>query len=250
MKKNNLVSIVIPFFKKEKFFLSAYNSALNQSYRNIEIIIICDDPSLYAANFLKRNTKKYKTKIFFNKKNFGVGKSRNIGIKKSLGDYIAFLDADDLWKKNKLECQLNWMKKKKLDISHTSYNIIDDKNNKIGSHFAPHLLNHKELLCCCNIGTSSVICKKKIFRKIKFPSLSTQEDYVVWLKISKLMKIYALNIKLSSWRNSKQSISKNIFRKIFNAYLVYYKFNGEKVFYSLYRLIILIYYNLKKKNFF
>ena len=47
MKKNNLVSIVIPFFKKEKFFLSAYNSALNQSYRNIEIIIICDDPSLY-----------------------------------------------------------------------------------------------------------------------------------------------------------------------------------------------------------
>ena len=127
--------------------------------------------------------------------------------------------------------------------------IIDDKNNKIGSHFAPHLLNHKELLCCCNIGTSSVICKKKIFRKIKFPSLSTQEDYVVWLKISKLM-LEEEQYQLTSWRNSKQSISKNIFRKIFNAYLVYYKFNGEKVFYSLYRLIILIYYNLKKKNFF
>ena len=100
-KKNNLVSVVMPFFDKEKFFKRAYESALNQSYNNIEIIIICDDVSPKAKNFLKKIKKNNKTKIFYNKKNIGVSLSRNLAIKKSKGNFIAFLDCDDVWRKKK-----------------------------------------------------------------------------------------------------------------------------------------------------
>ena len=68
MKEKKLISVIIPFYKKENFFLSAYKSALNQSYKNIEIIIICDDPDLKSINFLKKNLKKKIRKYFLIKK--------------------------------------------------------------------------------------------------------------------------------------------------------------------------------------
>ena len=93
----NLVSVIIPYFKKRKFFLTTLKSVLNQSYKNFEIIIVYDDEDLSEYNFLKKVIKnKKKIKLFKNKKNLGVGLSRNYGIKKSKGKYIAFIDADDL----------------------------------------------------------------------------------------------------------------------------------------------------------
>jgi teichuronic acid biosynthesis glycosyltransferase TuaG len=115
MKK---VSIIMPYYKKLSFFEEAYYSALNQNYSNIEIIIIYDDHDLTELSFVKKiinNKKKYN--LIINKKNYGVGFSRNIGINRSKGFYIAFLDCDDIWKKNKLRNQVNIMNKMKLDFS-------------------------------------------------------------------------------------------------------------------------------------
>ena len=103
------VSVVMPFFRKKEFFEEAYNSVLNQSYPNIEIIIIYDDHDRGQLNFVKNIIKKSNTIIIINKKNRGASYSRNMGIKKSTGYYVAFLDCDDIWHRNKLEEQINFM---------------------------------------------------------------------------------------------------------------------------------------------
>ena len=93
----------MPYFKKSAFFEEAYNSVLNQNYYNIEIIIIYDDHDLTELSFVKKIiNNRTNTILIINKKNYGVGFSRNIGINRSKGFYIAFLDCDDVWKKNKL----------------------------------------------------------------------------------------------------------------------------------------------------
>ena len=106
-----LVTIIIPFFNKKKFFLKTLKSILNQSFKKFEILIIYDDNDKKDLIFLKK-LKSKKIKIIINKKNLGAGYSRNVGIKMAKTQYIAFCDADDIWLKNKLKKQIFLMKKK------------------------------------------------------------------------------------------------------------------------------------------
>ena len=107
------VSIIMPYYRKKKFFSKSIKSILDQSYQNFEIIIIYDDENLDELNYLKIFKKKYKNiKILINRFNVGAGISRNRGIKIASGKYIAFCDCDDLWKKKKSwKIKLNLWKK-------------------------------------------------------------------------------------------------------------------------------------------
>ena len=106
-----LISIIIPYYKKKRYIELSINSALEQTYKNFEIIIIYDDESKEDLNLLKNIIKKDKRiKLVINKKNLGAGNSRNKGLKLSKGKFIAFLDADDLWLKDKLQKQLFFIK--------------------------------------------------------------------------------------------------------------------------------------------
>ena len=181
----DLISVIIPYYKKKEYIISSINSALNQTYKNLEIIIIYDDLNKEDLNLLKKIKKKDKRiKIYINKKNLGAGRSRNKGIKLSKGIFVAFLDSDDLWKKNKLKKQIFFMKKNGINASHTSYTIINSNNKIIGSRNAKDM-SYKLLLKSCDIGLSTVILKKEIITsKIKFANIKTKEDYVLWLKIT------------------------------------------------------------------
>tara|TARA_B100000900_G_scaffold230759_1_gene195951 strand:- start:238 stop:624 length:387 start_codon:yes stop_codon:yes gene_type:complete len=116
MFKKNFVSIVIPYHKKKSFFKETLQSINKQSYKNFEVIIIYDDIDKSELMYVKKILKnyKFKKKLLINKKTIGAGLSRNKGIKNSKGDFIAFCDADDLWNKNKLKVQIEYMKKKKI----------------------------------------------------------------------------------------------------------------------------------------
>ena len=125
----------MPYFQKRNFINKSINSVLKQTYKNFELIIIYDDDNKEDLIFLKKFCKIDKRiKILVNKKQIGAGESRNVGISKAKGEYIAFLDADDLWNKNKLKKQLLFMKNDKIKCCHTSYNIISG-SKIIGQRF-------------------------------------------------------------------------------------------------------------------
>ena len=121
---NKLISVIIPYYKRQ-YIKATLNSVVNQSHKNLEIIIIYDDKDKKDLKYLQSITiKEKRVKFVVNLKNIGVGKSRNKGMKICKGEYIAFVDADDIWHK-KIEAQVNFMIKKIL-ISHTDYKIINN----------------------------------------------------------------------------------------------------------------------------
>ena len=243
------ISIIIPYFRNFKFFKKTIKSVLGQSYQDYEVIIIYDDPKKTELQLLKKliaNNKKIK--LLINQNNLGAGPSRNKGAKISNGKYLAFIDSDDLWSKNKLKNQLSFMEKLKINISHTSYSVINKDNKFLSKRKAKKKLVYKNLLNSCDIGLSTVILKKNLFNKYKFSNNRTKEDYSLWLKISKKEAIYGLNEYLTKWRRTNKSLSSNLFQKLIDAYLIYYKQEKFNFLYSLYRTIILSIFYLKKEK--
>lgn len=232
----DLVSIIVPYYKKKKFIKRSLRSVLNQSYKKFELIVIYDDTNKKDLIYIKKIVGGHKkVKIIVNRKNIGVGMSRNKGISISKGKYICFLDSDDFWSKNKIKEQIKFMKVNKISISHTSYNIIE--NNKIIScRSARDFLTLKSLIYSCDIGCSTVMLKKNVlFHKQNFPSLKTKEDFVLWLKVlQKNILISSLNETLTSWRKIDNSLSSSVIQKLrdaFKVYNYYMKFNFIKSFY-------------------
>jgi len=232
----DLVSVIIPYYRKRRYIESTIKSVLNQNYKNLEILIIYDDSNQSDLEFIKKIIKfDKKIKLIINKKNIGVANSRNKGIKKCRGKYIAFLDSDDLWKKNNFK------------ISHTNYEIIDENNNKIGIMKVKKDLDYANLIHSCDVGLSTVMINSKLKKELNFPNIKTKEDYVLWLKLSKKNKIYGLQKNLVLWRKNNFSLSYTIqkIKDAFDVYLKYQKFNLIK---SIIFVIILS-INYFKKNF-
>lgn len=241
----SLISIIMPYFKKDAFIDETIGSILNQSYKNIEILIIDDELNDQSSKILKNlSDRDERIKILFNEKNLGVGLSRNKGIKIATGEYIAFCDCDDLWSEFKLENQLNFMKKFDIDFCYTAYQIIDKKGKIIGSRSAKDNISFDDLLSSCDIGLSTVMLKKKIFdnKNFFFPNIKTKEDYVVWLKLSQSgVKMRGIKKNYSYWRKLDNSLSSSSIQKIFDGYKVYNKYlnyNFIKSLFYLFRLSI------------
>jgi len=243
-----LVSVIIPYFKKKKYIADTINSVLNQTYNNFEIVIIYDDPEKNDLEYIKKLVSSdHRVKLIINEKNVGAGMSRNIGIDKSEGTFIAFIDADDMWKKTKLEDQIKFMQSESINFCHTTYKIINERNEFCSSRRARNFFNIKDIIKSCDIGLSTVLLKKEILGSNKFPDLKTKEDFVLWLKlISNNVKIYGLDKELTLWRKTNNSLSSSSFQKIidgFRVYNVYMKYNMVK---SIYYLLCLSINFLKK----
>ncbi len=247
----DLVSVIIPYYKKRNFIKETVVSVINQSYDYFEILIIYDDKNLNDLEFLQEISKLDKRiKIINNNKRLGAGFSRNKGIEKSNGKYIAFIDADDTWAEDKLKDQISFMVKNGYEISHTSYFIVDEKKKIIGQRKARDLLSINEVLKSCDIGLSTVIIEKKIILKTnaKFPQLVTKEDFVFWLTLfKKNYKFYAYDSNLTNWTDAKNSLSSSITQKLFDGFKVYNYYMNFNIIKSIYYLICLSLNYLKKK---
>ena len=245
----DLVSVIIPYYKKRKFISETLDSAINQSYKSLEIIIIYDDVNKTDIEFLKKIAKKdNRIKIIENSEKMGAGKSRNIGIEQSKGKYIAFLDADDIWHLDKLKKQINFMEQYKYFISHTTYSIINENKDILGKRVAKNFFRLSEILKSCDIGTSTVVLHKNLItQNVKFASLATKEDFVLWLRILKNnVSIYGLNEDLTFWTKSKNSLSSSTFQKLVDGFRVYYNYMNFGFIKSVYYLICLSINFLKK----
>ena len=238
-----LVSVIIPYYKKINQISKTLNSVLAQTFQDFEIILIYDDTDIHDLVYIKESfSKNSKIKIIQNKKNYGAGMSRNIGIKHSSGNIIAFLDADDIWYSDKLEKQVKFMRENKYNFSFTNYLKKISNKKSIHVQSKKRKILYKDLLHDNEIGLSTVMLNKNIIKNELFPSLKTKEDYVAWLKLSKENYIaYNLNEFLSEWNFSKNSLSSNLLQKVldgFRVYYIYLDFNFLKSLFYLLRLSI------------
>jgi teichuronic acid biosynthesis glycosyltransferase TuaG len=239
----------MPYYDKRDYFFESINSVLNQTYTNLEIIIIYDDENKsdleYIKNCIKNDTR---VKIIFNDNNKGVSYSRNKAISIAQGKYIAFLDCDDYWKINKTEIQLKFMVAHDCDFSHTTYQVINQNGKVVGTIKAREILEYEKLLQSCDIALSSVILKRELLNDIKFPELKTKEDFVLWLSLAKKSIIlFGIDEPLMFWRQTPNSLSSSILQKLKDAFKVYYLYEKKNIFYSIFCVIRLSIYALIKK---
>ena len=245
------VTVIMPYFKKKTFFKEAYYSALSQGIKNLEIIVIYDDEDHSDISYIRKIiNNRNNTILIINKKNFGAGISRNLGIKKAKGKYVAFLDCDDIWNKNKIKYQINFMKKNNLDISYTSYSVIDKSGDTLYSVKIKNEMTYKDFLRSCDIGLTTVVMKKSIFDNFNFNNIKTKEDYLLWLQLSKSnYKFIGIKKILSSWRVNKNSLSNNIIQKISDSFRIYYKFEKQNFLKTIFSIIVLSLLAFKKNRF-
>ena len=251
MKKNSLISIIITYYKKKIFLEKTLNSIFNQTYQNYELLFVYDDKDRNDLKFVKKCLSKFRNKkLIVNKKNLGVAKSRNTAIKFSKGTYIAFIDSDDIWKKNKLKKQIQFMQKNKCNFSFTSYSIINEKNEILAKRNVFFDANYKILYNSNIVGLSTVMINKAIKPLIIFPNLRTQEDFALWLKLCKKgVELKHLKNNLSFWRKTKKSLSSNILNKITDAFKLYYMYEKKNFIFSVYSVLVLSYNKLLNKRF-
>ena len=244
----DLISIIIPYYKNREFIAETLSSIDKQSYKNFEIIIVYDDEDQSDLKYLKGLVNnKTNIKILVNDKNHGAGISRNYAIENSKGEFIAFIDSDDYWHEDKLLKQINFMIKNKIDFCHTSYYVVNDKNNILSLRKSRNFDDYKKLLSSCDVGLSTVMLRKNILNDNFFPSITTKEDFILWLNILKKgIKLISLNEPLTFWRKSNNSLSSNNVQKIFDGYRVYRKYMKMNILASIYYLFLLSINSLMK----
>tara|TARA_B100001250_G_scaffold118032_1_gene100204 strand:+ start:767 stop:1603 length:837 start_codon:yes stop_codon:yes gene_type:complete len=185
------VSVIIPTFNRFSLISRAIDSVLNQTIKPFEIIVVDDGSSDNTSTFIKNN---YKSVKLIKQKNLGVSKARNVGIKNSSGDWIALLDSDDEWKKNKLEVQIKSLSEYDYySVCHTNEiwirNGIRVNQKKRHQKYGGDIFD--KCLDICRISPSSIIFKKNIIDEVGWfdEGLSICEDYDLWLRITANFKI-------------------------------------------------------------
>ena len=244
-----LVSVIIPYYKKINQINETLSSVLAQSFQDLEVILVYDDTEIRDLNIIKDKFKNNtKIKIIRNPKNLGAGISRNIGIKNSNAEYIAFLDSDDLWHHKKLEKQITFMKENNYDFTYCNYVKKKFGGKDINVDSIKKRITYEDLLSDCTIGLSTVIIKKRIIKEELFPPLKTKEDYTAWLKLTK-NNFYAYNLPYSlvTWNYSKDSLSSSLIQKLKDGFIVYYKYEKFSFLKSIFYLLKLSINSLKRK---
>lgn len=215
--QQGLVSIVTPVFNAERYIEQTILSVLGQSYQNWELLLIDDCSKDHSADIIKNYTKNdSRIKYHRLENNSGAAVARNTAIGLAQGEYIAFLDSDDLWMINKLERQLAYMNEKDCAFSFTRINIIDSENDiKKNSVPIPQRVDYKYLLKHTVIATSTVLLNRSKLPSISMPLRRGGQDYATWLLLlRKVDYAYGLDDCLTSYRICSNSLSSNKFSSI------------------------------------
>lgn len=237
--EEDLISIVVPVYNAEQFLKDTIKTIEEQTYTNWELIFVNDcspDKSVeIIQNEMKENKK---VKLLQLKENSGAAVARNTGIREAKGRYIVFIDADDLWDREKLKKQIKFMKEKDCAFSFTSYEFADEKgigNGKIVR--VPKKINYKQALKNTTIWTSTVMFDVKKLGKelIQMPNVKRGQDTATWWKVLKQISYaYGIDEVLSYYRRTNESLSSNKIRALKRTWNLYRNVEHLNIFYSFY----------------
>lgn len=216
----------MPLYNGENTVAESIEGIVKQSYTNWELLITDDgsnDNSVSIVTKYQQNDDRIK---LFKQKNSGAAIARNNSIKRAKGKYIAFCDSDDIWKWDKLEKQVIFMKCNDLSFTYSSYQKFISFSNLMGIVKAPQKVSYESMLKVNHIGCLTAIYDAEELGKRYFSSIPTSEDYEAWLNIFKdIRETKGLNEVLAYYRIAANSISRNKFKAAKNHWKVLTKIN-------------------------
>lgn len=204
-----MISVVIPSYNRSKTILRSVESVLNQTYTDIEVIIV-DDGSTDDTEKVIKSISDLRVK-YIKQENLGACVARNKGVELAKGDYIAFHDSDDVWHKDKLKKQFDIINNTNADVVICKMALIDRSGNV--KKIYPSYLSEgyiKPVKNLFEIGTQTIIGKSSIFKKYKFDDdLPRFQEFEMLYRVSKEYSIYCLDEVLVDYYVGDDSISKN-----------------------------------------
>ena len=228
--EKGLVSIITPVYNGEKYVGETIRSVLNQTYRNWEMIVVDDGSKDHSASIVREFAGQDNRIQLVQQPNGGSASARNNGIRRANGQYIALLDADDLWEPNFLESQLALMKEKGAVVVHASYKRINEQSKEIlRPCMAKKIVTYKQMQMTNHIGCLTGLYDISKYGKIylKEELKSVRDDYAYWLDIVKLAGCsYGNQEVLASYRvmaSSTTGKKKKLIKAQFTFYYRYQK---------------------------
>lgn len=215
MQNEPLVSVIIPTYNRGRLILNSVTSVLNQTYKNIELIVVDDCSTDNTIGILEKINDK-RLKFIRHPKNKGQNAARNTGIKASIGEYIAHHDSDDIWHLNKLEVQIKKLKDVNTDVLCCQTAVNDEDTHKyLYNHPNEELVkegfvSYKQLLKYNCTTSQTIIGKAECFKDILFDENQPRfTDWALSLDLVKKYKLYYQKAVLVDVYQQKDSITKN-----------------------------------------
>lgn len=189
-KNMPLVSVVVPVYNAKCFVAQAIESVLSQTYSNIELILVDDCSNDGSRQVLEEYAKKdERVRLIINEKNKGTAETRNAGIQAAKGQYIALLDGDDTWHKEKIKKQAELLIAEKAEIAYCSFDLVDEDGKRIKSFLVPPITDYQEMLVKCHFSCSTIMVEASLLKAHPFRTEYYHEDYLLWTEL------LALNVK-------------------------------------------------------
>ena len=216
------VEIILPNYNSENYLTETINSIINQTYKNWHLTIVDDNSNIETQKILKKYIDYPNIKIIWLKKNKKAGFCRNLAMRNSQSDYIAFIDSDDIWEQQKLSKEIYFMIKNNYYFTYTNYlPFTSEKNRNKLSEIKPEKhFDFDKFTKNTSTATSAMIIKRSLIGNTKFSSTKICEDY--FFKCEILQKVdyaYCLSENLMKYRIRKDSLQSN---KIRNLYWIWY----------------------------
>ena len=217
----NLVSIIMPTYKCGKYIVESIKSVQAQTYKNWELIVVDDcsgDGTIGVVQDIQKED--HRIHFFSNARNSGAAVSRNVALREAKGQWIAFLDSDDLWEPTKLEKQIKFMEENDYAFSYHEYVEIDEQDNELGVHVSGKAHVGKfDMFSCCWPGCLSVIYDASKIGLIQINDIKKNNDTAMWLKVIRKADCYLLKECLGKYRRRANSITpKPIWQRIWAHY--------------------------------
>lgn len=247
MENKGLVSIIMPAHNSEKYISKTIESVIAQTYPYWELIVV-DDCSSDKTTSIVQKIRDSRIKLLINNINSGAAISRNKALRIASGEWVAFLDSDDIWMPTKLEKQIDFMLNNKCIFSYTDYFVL--KNNALNKYVitAPNKMTFKKIKKYCYIATLTVMYNRSIVGLVQISDIKKNNDYAMWLQILKKCDGLRIPTSLSIYVKHSNSISSgNKIKLIKWHYLLFRQECGYGKLHSLYLTFCNLWFGVIKK---
>lgn len=219
-----LVSIISPTYNCGRFIAETINSVLAQTYTNWEMLIL-DDCSTDNTREIVEQFDDRRIKFYRLEKNNGAAVARNTALKMAQGQWIAFLDSDDLWMPDKLQKQLEFMVKNNYDFSYTEYSECDENGvTKPGYISGPRHISRYGMIAYCWPGCLTVMYNREKVGLIQISDIKKNNDYAMWLKACRKANCHLLPEVLAIYRRGRSgSISTHSIKNLIKWHYLLFK---------------------------